>query len=68
MDIPCRNCLVLPMCRHKPYIHILLKCQSIQNFLYPYGTVEMPQLKEFSKLMGPTRVKEIIGIEDEISM
>lgn len=33
MKIPCRGCLVLPVCRHKYYEDIIFSCELVADYL-----------------------------------
>lgn len=34
MAIPCKNCLILPVCREKEYTDLMYHCKIIRNFFY----------------------------------
>jgi len=32
--IPCKNCLLIPICRQRPFISLYIKCSLFNDFLY----------------------------------
>lgn len=37
MEIKCKNCLLISICRNKPYLKLFNECQIISNYLKFYG-------------------------------
>lgn len=31
---PCENCIVIPICRHKSYFHLMEDCRKIHRYVY----------------------------------
>lgn len=31
---PCKNCICVAICRHRPYSSLIDKCQLVMNYLY----------------------------------
>ena len=55
--IPCKDCLVLPVCRLKQYSVMLRECDPLLNLLYK-GTTSSPTLRDH-KVFN----KEIFNLE-----
>lgn len=43
MEIPCKNCITLGVCRHKHYQHLLQECSILRHLLYEDG--DMAEVK-----------------------
>ena len=37
MEIPCRGCLLVPVCRHKSYHRLLTECSFVDNYILGSG-------------------------------
>jgi len=37
MEIPCRGCLLVPVCRHKTYHRLLTECSFVDNYILGNG-------------------------------
>ncbi len=55
MKCPCKDCLMIPVCRHK-YLNLLLECEPIKDHLMKYTYSSTPTQRR-------TRLREeVIGI------
>lgn len=55
MKCPCKDCLCVPICRHKKYIQ-LIKCSILKKFiLYPSKLTPINKIKILISIIEPTR-------------
>jgi hypothetical protein len=35
--VPCKNCMLVPICKHKSFVDLIGRCSNIHNWLYSGG-------------------------------
>lgn len=64
-SIPCKDCLIIPICRHKQYTQLIYDCDLLHYYLYykrENGRLtKRTRRKHFSKEIH--NVKRILGTE-----
>ncbi len=64
-DVPCKDCLLIPICRNKQYIPLMRECDLLHYYLYHRGESgklnKSLRRKNFSKKVH--NVKKILGTE-----
>jgi len=41
MNIPCEDCILIPVCRHKSYDHLFIDCDTLFDKLYYTRVLDM---------------------------
>ena len=49
MEIPCKNCLLIPACRRKAYMHLMKNCSLLTDMLYLRSNIENERAEGFEK-------------------
>ena len=60
--LPCQDCLMIPMCRHKEYWHMLETCELIYRCLYKIRPLNPDnrtiifneRIRDFEHILKPT--------------
>ena len=52
--IPCKDCLILPICRHKLYGIMMEECEKLRDFMY-VDVILHPRLNRNMLLRGNRR-------------
>ena len=57
MKIPCKECLLIPICRHKPYGDLVDSCEHLYNYIIIHHQDEehKNRCRILESLMKPTR-------------
>ena len=72
--IPCEECLLIPICRHKKYQQFVRECESIYSELY-IDKIFDATCREYNfkhlilkveTLMNPTKWRVVLGDRDSI--
>lgn len=62
MEIPCKNCILIPICRYKYYENIITGCRPISEYLRVYRDRDHLSTKLFKSLHNThtRRVKKLV--------
>jgi len=59
MKIPCKHCLLIPICRHKTYSSVVIDCKIMYDMLYEQNDQEFDTIRpDFGKIIK--QMSEII--------
>lgn len=72
--LPCKQCPLIPICRHKDYHSLLLNCTTLFEMLYDVQILEVrfrtqnfgSTITELTELMKPTKWRYTLGSCGEI--
>ena len=58
--IPCRDCLIIPICREKTYRKLMTECSRVENYFYfPHGS---PPSRGYRRYLFNREISELVKI------
>jgi len=58
MDLPCSQCLIFAICKHKDILHVMTECDILKNYLYTSSRIiSKDRLQVFCNSMDRTLTK-----------
>ena len=61
MKIPCKDCILIPICRHKTFAMLMMECQLVKEYddkhIQRSGNNYFVSVREIQDILNPTQWK-----------
>ena len=61
MIIPCKDCLLIPVCRHKRYVQIMDDCSTVKTYVYDKDFIEGIIIEKDALWRRAKELKEVLN-------